>query len=837
MDAAGTNARGGRGKRRLRQLARGLGLVLAATGALALFAREVGEHYPVRNWIFWVYLKIWGYVALFAAASCCGGHLALSLLRVRSLPLRERVVYTVAAGVLTFYYLVFVGGLLHLLRPWFAIAMPVVLIAAGGIPLFRSARRAARHLSAARRRGAPRSSWTTPITLFGALGVGLVYYSILSPRNIAFDASFYHLGIAQQYATEHAILPFREGWLPGALPHLASVLYTWAFVLPGLDMFGRIECAAHLEFALFLFTLAAIPVLVRYLAPRASAAASWAAVFLFPGILVYDSSLTVAADHVAAFWAVPAWLAFRRLYRDFEPRNAVLLAACLAGAILTKYQSMYILAFPILASAARATFLIARSGYDKARRRTEVPRSAFLRPLQALGAAAVAGLTFTSPHWLKNWVFYGDPLFPYLNGIFHPVRWVPDTGRIFAEWSTRQTQKWVPTGTLSEKLTESAKAMLNFSFTPHDWPSFHGKVPVFGSLFTLSLLLLPFLAKTRRTWALSAATHLGVFIWFWTMHQDRYLQVLLPWMAAVVASTVSLAFRSGLTGKVAVSALVLFQIVWGLDAYLIPAHAMTRASPLSTTTELLSKGYKKQYEERFRMSGTLFEIGASKELPANARVLLHEQNPRLGLWRPIVVDVAGSQFGLRYELHDSAAALDDALRDLGVTHILSRGKAKVGMDCLGADLRFFAYVERNATLVRRWGEMRLSALPSTRPEATGPSTVLYLGCGKYYDRGLHRLSTLSVRDAQVQKKPPRRRADKPATAELEPLLAVAEFAVTDAKCKPPADVSKLGGFVRIGRRGTEELWVKSDGGRGAAAPPIDEPTSEEEDDALLFGPQ
>lgn len=810
------------------RIARGVGSAIGALAALTLFALVANFHYPLKQWAFFVYLKLWGWVALFALAVLSSGTLVVRRLAPPSLPLRERLVYSLAAGVLVFFYGAFLGGITHVLRPWFAVALPLVLIAAGAPGLVRDARRLARHVRARRRRGVtPRSAWRTPAIVFGSVGTLLVYWAILSPRNVAFDATFYHLGIAQQYATEHAITPFQEGWMPGALPHLASVLYAWAFVLPGLDMFGRIVCAAHVEFVIFLFTLASIPVLVRWLAPRADASASWVAVFLFPGVLVYDSSLTTAADHIAAFWAVPAWLAFRRAYQRFDRRAMIVLALCLAGAMLTKYQAMYIVAFPVLALLGRAAFGLGRGALKTLKKASDAPtRAELAAPALGLATAAGAGLAFTAPHWLKNWVFYGNPLFPYMSGVFKPTRWVPDTPRLFEEWSSSQTQKWVTQGSFGTKLLEAGKAMFTFSFIPHDWPNFHGRVPIFGSLFTLSLALLPFLKGARRTWALVAATHLGVFVWFWTMHQDRYLQALLPWMAAVVAATIALAFKAELPQKLAVGALVALQIVWGLDAYLLPAHAMTKASPLYTTADLIALGQKKRYDDRWKVAGTLFEIGASKELPPNAKVLLHENNPRLGLWRPLIADVAGWQFGLRYELMASPAEMDRRLRALGVTHIVSRAKTARGMDGLGADLRFFDYINQDAKVLRRWGDMTLYALPETAPPEHDEAgdLVAYFGCGKLYQRGLHKLAALHVRDKQVLKPPPQRKAEKRASNEPAALLAEASFAVIDPKCKPAIPASELTDFIKVGQRNKEELWARKraaeaashdDGGSGA----------------------
>lgn len=824
--------------RRALPIARALGLWLGAAAAIGVFGKTVSAHYPIKEWMVWVYLEIWAYCALFVGACLSLGHLSLRALRLRGLGLGERFAFTVTAGVLAFFCLVFAGGLARVLGPVFAVAMPVISIAVGVPFIVRDARRPLRHVRALRARGVrPRSLLLTPILLFGAFGVFLVYYGILSPRNIAFDSHFYHLGVAQQYATEHAIRPFREGWLPGALPHLASVLYAWALVLPGLDMFSRLVCASHVEFVLFLWTLACIPVLVSILvagaprgpsSPRARASASWAALFLFPGILVYDSTLSTAADHVAAFWAVPAYLALRRAYRDLDPRAMVMLALALAGAILSKYQGMYLLAFPVLAILFRTAVLFAAPIWRRLRERESLDRRALLRPLWGLSVAALFGLLFTAPHWLKNWIFYGDPFFPYLNRYFHRADWVPGYGQLFADWGTAQTKAWVTSGTTFEKFQAAGAAMFTFSFEPHDWANFHGKVPVFGSLFTLSLGILPFVRGTRRVWALSAATHLGVFVWFWTMHQDRYLQLLLPWMAAVTAATITLAWRSGWVARVPIALLVALQIAWGGDAYLIPAHAFTKQSALAVTSDLLSQGYKKNYTTRLKPGGALFEIGADPALPADARVLLHENNPRLGIWRPIVNDTAGWQFALRYELCASPAALEEKWRALGVTHIVTRPKKSRGADSLGADLRFFDFITHDAVLLKRFGEYSLLAMPTSTPPARPAEQVLYLGCGPFYERGLHELGSLAVRDKQLGKKPPKRRALEKVGDEAA-LLARVDFAVVDPSCKPAVAKEALADFVDLGTRGKEQLWARK---RAVDEPEAAAPSTEGPDDAL-----
>lgn len=783
--------------------ARAVLLPLAAAAAITVLAVAVHRHYPIHRWLFWLYARAWLWCGLFTLGCLSLGNLVTGALLRPSVGLRERLLFSLATGVLAFFYLLFAAGLLGLYGRAFAVAAPVLAIAAGARQLHRRGRRVFRHLRAARRRRPPAALGPLSFAalVFGLAGIGMVYFSILSPTNIAFDSQFYHLGLAQQYAVEGAIRRDAVGWMPAAIPHLASVLYTWCFLLPGAGMFERIVCAAHLEMVLFLLTLASVPLLVRRLVPGARAGLSWVAVFLFPGILLYDSNLSVAADHVAAFWAVPAYLALLLALRSLDPRAMVLLAAMLSGALLTKYQALYLLAFPALAVVARAATLLFR----RLRGRSGADEGA--TPLLGLGAVIVAGLVLTSPHWLKNWVWYGDPLFPNLHRVFKPAAWEPDLGRHYDLWSTWQGKSWTPAGSTGQRLRDTFGALFTFSFVPHDWKTFHGKVPVFGSLFTLSMLLLVFLRRTRRTWALVLATHIGVFLWYWTLHQDRYLQLLLPWMAAVVAATLHLAWRAGIAARVLTSALVGLQIVWGGDVYFM--HARSEGGP-AAALKLLGEARSGKYDERLAMPGALFELGRAKELPADARVLLHEHNPRLGLWRPVIGDMAGWQFGLRYDLAEGPAEVDAALRKLGVTHIVSRPNKSRRTDSLGADLRFFDYLARDAGRVKAWREFVLYRLPASPPTYRPNDVVAYLGCGKVYQPGLHPMRALTVRDGQDQKaKLVKAATPLPAGAGgPAAVIAKAGFAVTGTKCKPAVESGVLAGFDKIATRGDEELWSR-----------------------------
>lgn len=798
--------------------ARPTALVITLILTIVLFLWQGNQHYPIKHWLFWMYARIWGYCALFALAAASSGHLIVNLLGGKRLPFVERTTISLGVGTLFFFFVMFVCGLFGIYNRVFAIAMPILVAAPGLWPLFRHSRRVIHHFQGARKRTSWRPSllfWLA--AMFGVAGISLIYFAILSPRNMAYDSYFYHLGIAQQYAVEGGIKPTVEAWLPAAIPHLASVLYAWAFLLPGLSMFERILCAAHVEFVIFLFTMVGVPALVRKLVPKAPAGLSWAAFFLFPGIFVYDSSLSIAADHINAFWAIPIYLMtlrtlgslnVKRSGGEFAGRNAAFLALFFAAAILTKYQAMYLLAYPTLAVAGACLW---NFGGVLVRRRELIGR--MLKTISIVAATSIfVGLILTMPHWLKNWAWYGDPFFPYLSPIMLSSKWIPDTATVFQGWDASQHTTWRPQGTLPHKLLETAQATAVFAFKPHDWAKFHGQVPIFGALFSLSILVLPFLRKTRRIWELVIATHIGIFVWYWTLHQDRYLQVLLPWMVASLAATLISLWRVHWTAKPFTAALVGVQVIWGGDTYFIPAHAMTGNSAAPITAELLSLGMKGKYPDRFAFGDRLFEIGRDPSLPQNAHVLVHEHELRFGLWRTVVSDRPGLAYAFRYDKLKDEVELHTRYQQLGITHIATRQKSN-NVESLGGEIQFFTYVKLYTKHLKTFTDWSVYSLPSTPPTKKHNGMVAYLGCGKQYARGLHALSSLSVRERQVVQKPPMVQAITPvpqAPDQFAAFVARADFVVTDTNCKPAAPPEATQGFVQVGTHGDAEvIWARN----------------------------
>jgi hypothetical protein len=562
-----------------------------------------------------------------------------------------------------------------------------------------------------------------------------------------------------------------------------------------LPYFDQIELAAHIEFVLFLFTLAGIPVLVRALVPGTRAYAAWPALFLFPGVFLYDSTLGINADHIAAFWAVPVWIAMRRALDELDPRRAALFAAMLSGAMLTKYQAAEIVAGPVLVSAARVGWLSVRAA------RGERPTAANLwrAPLIAVVTAAV----LFAPHWLKNWVFYGDPVYPSLFRVLHDHPWTLDSPHRVDQ---QLANMWRPTGTLAEKLRQTlVNGVVLFSFVPNDSPGFHGTVPVFGSLFSLLTLSLPFLKKSGKAAVLFACSYLGVAIWYWMHHQDRTLQVVVPWMAAGVAAALILIWRSGILGRVAVVPLVATQIVWGGDVYFFPTHAMLNESPIKATVDLFYSFYRND-PRRFTPFGAWYDIGSI--LPKGAKVLIHNAHIRLGLRAMTVSDWEWWQGGISYGRLGSAGAMYDFLNGIAVTHVLlSPG---IDLATLADDLVFWQFAKLYAIEPRSFGGLTLLKMPPSRPKGPFDDRVVVCAPGskRGYVDGVYRLSDLAPADDLPVPTPS---PETPLIATMSRDLPKTEFVVYRSGCDKFPQSTLFASYQLVGSHDDLQLWARPPG--------------------------
>lgn len=771
-------------------------LILIAAGIVG-FGALMNKHQRIVEWLSLRYFGYWLLSILFAAACFSSGHAVVKrALGGRVLPLYEHLAVSFAVGVYVFFAGMFLGGIARLYGGVFFVALPVALLAAGARSSLRYARRAYRAIAAARRR-APAAPWHRVFTHgFGLLGVLLVYFAMISPNNAAFDSRWQHLGIAEHYAAEGAVRKFQEGWFIGAQPHLASFLYTWAYLLPKSLMFDRVELAAHVELVIFLVALVGVPALFRRLVRRANVGPTayqhaWAARFLFPGVFLYDSSLCLGADHVASVFAVPIYALLLRAWRELQPRICVVLTLVMTGAMLTKYTGALLLVAPALVVVpARAIWLGVRAIRGRG-------------PARAAWAGAVAalvtGLVAFAPHWLKNLVWYGDPLYPVLHGKFHGRPWTIDGAARFEKF---MSELWRPERSL-KGVGQSLGALVTFSFVPNDWVKFHGTTPVFGSLFTISLALLPFLKGTRRLWGVFAATHVGIFIWYWTHHQDRYLQAALPLMTAGTAAVLAILWREGVAARVLTSALVGLQIVWGADVYFMPAHIYLSV-PAKATIDMISRTPGQAHKDKLVFSDPLSGVG--KSLKPGAKPLIHDWHTHAGLGLATVSDCPYHQGGISYVRTPTTREVFDQLVSYGVTHVIDRPGQPREPDTLAGEIVFHHFVQRTMGTPKNVEGWLVSAMSKSRPAAgDAPDPVLVHTCGKGVKPGLYHLVDLTI--PALEKGKPDPKPWKPSPSDPTPLLAEARAIAVEGSCNTLPKAAEAS-FVKVAQRDPYAIWVR-----------------------------
>ena len=224
----------------------------------------------------------------------------------------ERYVVGFALGVLAFAVVLLLLGFLQLWTAWTSILLPTAFILVGRRQLWNALGGLASTMIAAR----GSRLLVAAVATIGVIGLVLVYLPIVSPANVGYDSRWYHLAVAEQYAIQGGMVTFTEGWINGAQPQLAAALYGWAFLIPGATPFDQIELSMHLEFTVFVATLASVPALARLLTGSPQRFA-WVFMLLFPGLYLYDSNLIGAADHIAALFAIPVALASYRAWREF----------------------------------------------------------------------------------------------------------------------------------------------------------------------------------------------------------------------------------------------------------------------------------------------------------------------------------------------------------------------------------------------------------------------------------------------------------------------------------------------------------------------------------------
>lgn len=693
-------------------------VLLVSLLGLLVYAAVLNAVYPVRQWLFWPLAMLWGWVALFSAACMSFGQLVIGrVLRVTDLPALEAAVMSMAVGVVAFVMAMYVGGALGWYGTSWSLFLPAAMLVAGAPEGYGLARKLLAEVARPQQRG----PLAIAIGASGVLCLGVLYLQAMTPESLNYDSAWYHVVVAQDFARKGRIVPFLADYNKN-FPQLTGLINTWGWSLPGMSDPLRWMLVLHMEFGLFLWTLAGVSAGVRMLTDDQDLRGAWPVFFLFPIIFVYDSNIGGSADHVCAFFSMPMLLAALRVCASFSLSSAAMLAITTAGAALTKYQAIFlIVAIAVVVAGYWLRHLV---GHRLARLSPEgTPRVPLRNLLWAPAIMIGLGLVLVSPHFIRGIVFYKNPVYPLLRSAFPSTPNLPRSAYYFETLSADPNYRH--TGTLLEKLVEATKLFFTFSFHPHY--SFTRNVPAFGSLFTLLLPTVPFVTGRRRIIPAAAIASGAVFVWAWVYFVDRYLQNFMPVLVCVTGALVVQLWRLGRMARFGLAPLLALQIVWGGDALFYSGHERIRAS-----IDLIRSGFEGRAAQRF--DGYRASFAAIKRvLPQNAVVLLHTSHTTLGIDRDVLFDWTGFQALITYERIHTPRELYTYLRSFGITHLLFELPMRLPAPSKQEEVVWNALVTGYCESLGQFGSYRLVRLPDQPPPEETGYRVATLGLWGYAD--------------------------------------------------------------------------------------------------------
>ncbi|MDX2018738.1 MAG: hypothetical protein SF187_00750 [Deltaproteobacteria bacterium] len=653
---------------------------------------------PSASWLAWDLLRLWAWQLVLSAACVSAGVAVLAWADAKEGASWEVMALGFPIGLVIFSVGFYLLGYVRGFVPWVAVAWPVLLIVCGARSLWLQLRAPQPEQAAALTRAL---SLQLVMWLCGGMGVGLAYLGVLSPDSINYDAAWMHLVIAQDYARAGRVIPFYGDWVK-SVPHLASVLHTWDFVVPGLGQAKPLRwmMSLHTEFTVFVWTLVGIAAAVNMVVGRVVRGA-WTAMFLFPAILAYDSNMGGAADHILAVFAVPLVWFGMLVAKRFAWRLCAVWGCVAGGALLVKLQAVYVIA-PV-ASYLCVCWLVHvwrlwRGGALRAR----VVAALFVR----LATMPVLAMVVFAVHALPNWLVHHNPLYPLAQDIFVHSRprvagAVTQVKYLFGDWQAH------PPAELGTRLIEAVKLLWSFSFTPHY--SFQKNVPITGSLFTLCLPFLLFVRANRRVWSLAGFALAAVFAWAMTYWVDRNLQVFMPLLVVVTAVLLCLAWQTGRVAKAGVVVLVAMQLVAAGDVWF---SGMDRIHGAIT---LIRSSAEARADRRYATYRAPY-ITLGEALPPKAVVLLHNEHGSLGIDRKVLIDWAGFQGLIDYRTMNSVRDLWNTYRRLGVTHVVF-GPTLHAAPSKQEEVLFAVFSRLFGADTKYYGGLQMFPLPPNPPSA------------------------------------------------------------------------------------------------------------------------
>ncbi len=405
----------------------------------------------------------------------------------------ERGTVSVTLGLALAAHLLLLLGFVGLLRP-----LPVLLLAVGihaaGFRVWRELWTDLRGISAPR--------WLWPVLLLGL--APLVLLALYPPT--AFDATMYHLPFARAFAESGGVPYLADRRFP-VFPQANEILFA------AVMLFGRDVAAQGVQLLATLLTAILLVAWGRKVFPSCEPA-GWlaAAVFLGNPIVIHLAGTAYVEPGLTLFAAASLYALDR--WRETVERGWLALSALFgATAADVKYLGLYFLGIAAL------TVLVAGGR----------SRSAPARLRDGILFAAVA-LVFLLPWYLRIYLHTGNPIFPYLPGVF-------GGGDL---WQ-------LPGHEIEDALPQRLIRWLRLPWDLVFQRDLYNRQPPFSPVYLAAIPVLIFgaLRRPRARWLLGISS-VYALIFTWLPADSRYLLPVLPLMSLAVAGSVGMAARRSL---------------------------------------------------------------------------------------------------------------------------------------------------------------------------------------------------------------------------------------------------------------------------------------------------
>jgi len=618
----------------------------------------------------------------------CFGVGAGAIKRLRASPssMAEEMPLAVALGMGLLAYLMLAIGLLGLLRAWLALAVIGLLAALGWRDMLMLPRRLGALL-------ATRTTWRwhalLPVLFFLAAGLLTLIGALAPAADSDYDGLVYHLTIPKVYLREGAI--HRIPWLSHSnFPFTLEMLYLLGLLL-------RDETLAKL----FHFGCGWLTVCAVFAFGRRwwSARAGWLGAAIFAAIPLVGWQMMSSYNELA--FALCAFLVMCAVARWLEGRATgkamgwLWLAAIMCGLAL----GVKILAAVVL------LFAVAALGWAMCRSAERRRRACQILAFVAI-AAAVA-----SPWYIKSYLWTGNPVYPFLYGVFDGRYWSAERARLYTEAQQAFGLGRGPLAFLALPWNLTMRPRWFFD-QPQALRFFNVFVMVFGPLL---LALLPTLLLTGP---IGGPGRLALWfallytaIWFGLTQNGRYLIPMLPGLAVCAGLAASRLLERRATASAVAAALVL-----GLVSGLYPSFAL--AAPAARVALGLER--RSAYLARTSRLYPMFQA-INRAAPPDARIFVLGEEPRcFYLDRDFLLGNHAELFSAQ-DLAGPEAFLR-ALRHMGVTHLLLHSstvrdmRARSGaVETLLADLDAAGSIRPQGV----YGSFMLWQLADTRSEGLG----------------------------------------------------------------------------------------------------------------------